>query len=189
MPPFGTPLPQQPYAGQGYAQQYPQQPYAGQGYAQQYPQQPYAGQGYAQQYPQQPYAGQGYAQQRYPAQQYPQAVQQGAQPYSAEELRAARKKRRAWHLMNAAFLLIQTVVLALGVYWNDMSYELGDALIMGWLFSIPVFALVSVMTRPVSAYLEKKPIHAGLHCILQLLLGAGTLLSGAVIWAIFSELF
>lgn len=190
MPRWGEPVPQQQPPQQPYAQQPPQQPYAQQYpqqlYAQQYPQQPYAPQypqqPYAQQYPQQPYSGQPYTQS------YPPRSQVMPRQYTEEQLELAKKKRGAWHFMNAAMAAIQTVVLALGILWDDMDYDMGAPMIFGWLASVFVFAIASAVARPDDAYLEKKPaVGKAVQCLLQLLLGISTLFTGAILWGILSE--
>ena len=135
----------------------------------------------AQQYAQPPYAQPPYAPMQQPG---PMAVQ-----HTPEELALAKKKRNGWRLMNAAMLAIQTVVLALGILWDDKGYGIGTAMVMGWLASVFVFAIVSAVARPDEAYIEKKPaVGRAIQCLLQLLFGIGTLLSGAILWGILSEL-
>jgi hypothetical protein len=182
MPRWGSPVSQQ-QGQQPYAQQYPQQPYA-----QQYPQQPYA-----QQYPQQPYAQQ-YPQQPY-AQQYPQPAAQQSAPmqrqYSEEERRAAQKKRTGWRIMNLLLYLVQIVLITGGVYMDDVGKEIGAFMICGWLLSTLFFAIASAAARPDDAYLEKPPAIRSrfLQGLIQFLIGCTSFITGAVLWAIISEIF
>lgn len=124
-----------------------------------------------------------------PAMQYQQPVQQ----FPPQQLEAARKKRRQWHFLNLGMLAVQAVVLLFAIGMLDYFYndDLGALLIVAWLFSLPVCAILSGAMRPDEAYIDRKPlfkrkiIQGFMHFLISLPVTAAT---AGILYAILNML-
>ncbi|MBR3044450.1 MAG: zinc ribbon domain-containing protein [Oscillospiraceae bacterium] len=125
-----------------------------------------------------------------PAQPY---QQQYVMPqYTQEQLLAAQQKRTNWYYTNAAMIGGQTLLFAFGVFYAILGFNVGAALILTWVLSIPGCGLLSALLRPDDAYIDKKPMFKSkiAHGFAQLILGAATSSAvGAIIGAILNALF
>lgn len=112
--------------------------------------------------------------------------------YSPQQLAEAQNKRKNWYLTNSAMVASQSLMLALGILLTVQGSRLGVPLILTWVLTLPGCGAVSGLTRPDSAYIDKKPFNktkfgAG---ITQFWMGAA--ISGAVggiLFAILAGLF
>lgn len=120
--------------------------------------------------------------------------QTGAAQYlhSPQQLAEAQNKRKNWYLTNSAMVASQSLMLAAGILLTVQGSRFGVPLILTWVLTLPGCGAVSGLTRPDSAYIDKKPFNktkfgAG---ITQFWLGAA--ISGAVggiLFAILAGLF
>ena len=80
--------------------------------------------------------------------------------YSQAELQTARKRRKQWHWLNIAMIAVQALIVTFGGILLDYFYEddLGALMIVAWLFSQPVCAILPGAMRPDEAYIEQKPL-------------------------------
>ena len=80
--------------------------------------------------------------------------------YPQETLQTARKRRGQWHFLNLAMIAIQAVILFFALSVIDFFYEddIAVLMILAWLLSQPVCAILSGVTRPDDAYIEQKPL-------------------------------
>ena len=104
--------------------------------------------------------------------------------YPPEQLAEASKKRGFWYAKNIAALLLQTLMLSFGIVLSDYFYRerLGTLVILAWLVSVPLWAVISALIRPDEAYLNRTPLliskkaQAVMHALLSV--PAAALLSG-----------
>lgn len=94
------------------------------------------------------------------------------------------KKRGFWYAKNIAVLLLQTLMLSFGIVTADYFYRerLGTLVILAWLVSVPLWAVISALIRPDEAYLNRTPLpiskkaQAVMHALLSV--PAAAMLSG-----------
>ena len=104
--------------------------------------------------------------------------------YPPEQLAEASRKRGFWYAKNIAVLLLQTLMLSFGIVTADYFYRerLGTLVILEWLVSVPLWAVISARIRPDEAYLNRTPLliskkaQAVMHALLSV--PAAALLSG-----------
>lgn len=104
--------------------------------------------------------------------------------YPPEQLAEASKKRGFWYAKNIAALLLQTLMLSCGIVTADYFYRerLGTLIILAWLVSVPLWAVISALIRPDEAYLNRTPLliskkaQAVMHALLSV--PAAAMLSG-----------
>ena len=104
--------------------------------------------------------------------------------YPPEQLAEASKKRGFWYAKNIAALLLQTLMLSCGIVTADYFYRerLGTLVILAWLVSVPLWAVISALIRPDEAYLNRTPLliskkaQAVMHALLSV--PAAAMLSG-----------
>lgn len=104
--------------------------------------------------------------------------------YPPEQLAEASKKRGFWYAKNIAVLLLQTLMLSCGIVLSDYFYRerLGTLVILAWLVSVPLWAVISALIRPDEAYLNRTPLliskkaQAVMHALLSV--PAAAMLSG-----------
>lgn len=88
------------------------------------------------------------------------AAQMQYRQYSQADLQMAQKRRRQWHILNITMIAVQALVLTFAIGLVDYFFEddLGVMLILAWLFSQPVCAILSGAMRPDDAYIDRKPL-------------------------------
>ncbi len=124
-----------------------------------------------------------------PMQQMPYSPQAMYQP---EQLRIAEQKRKNWYGINAAMIGGQTLLFAFGVFYAILGFNVGAAMILTWVLTIPGCGILSALLRPDDAYIDKKPMFKSkiAQGFAQLILGAATSSAvGAIIGAILNALF
>ena len=124
-----------------------------------------------------------------PTQQMPYSPQAMYQP---EQLRIAEQKRKNWYGINAAMIGGQTLLFAFGVFYAILGFNVGTAMILTWVLTIPGCGILSALLRPDDAYIDKKPMFKSkiVQGFAQLILGAATSSAvGAIIGAILNALF
>ena len=126
-------------------------------------------------------------------------TQSAQQPYAApiqqyhpQVLADAKQKRKNWYTINTAFMAFQTLLFAFGVLLASLDLGVGTALILTWLLSLALFAVISAASRPDDAYLDKKPVcksKVAWSILLFLLSAMATSAVGAILFAILYALF
>ena len=117
------------------------------------------------------------------------AAQMQYRQYSQADLQKAQKRRRQWHILNVTMIAVQALVLTFAIGLADYFFEddLGVMLILAWLFSQPVCAILSGAMRPDDAYIDRKPlfrkklVQTIIHFLISLPASAA---AGGIIYAI-----
>ena len=77
--------------------------------------------------------------------------------YTPAQLQAAQKKRKNWYILNIALTGFQTLLMAFGILFAAKGFRFGVPMILTWVLTTFGFGAISALTRPDSAYLERKP--------------------------------
>jgi hypothetical protein len=80
--------------------------------------------------------------------------------YSPQEIAAAGKRRGQWRFLNIAMIAVQALIMTFSIALADYFFEdwLAGLMILAWLFSQPVCAILSGVLRPDDAYIAEKPL-------------------------------
>ena len=120
-----------------------------------------------------------------------QPVQQMPQ-YSPAQLQAAQQKRKNWYILNSSLIGFQALMLAFGILFTVMGWRIGVPTILLWVLSLFGFGAISGLSRPDSAYIERKPFWRNrfVQGITQFWMGAAISgAAGGILFAILAGLF